>query len=97
MDEKEVKHSVVFVTGISAMPKVADVVSDFSHSLEVNAICAEVDRPHVFTFVEKDALERAVEEYIQRKGLGDDDVSELRFWLKELLDGGSVGILESSS
>ena len=72
------------------------VVSGFSHSFEVNAICADVDRPYVFIFVEKDSLECAAEEYIERKSLGDDDASDLRVWLKEMSGEGSVGILESS-
>lgn len=99
MDEKEVQHAavrVVRVEGITTIPQVADVVSGFSHSFEVNAFCADVDRPHVITFVEKDALERAAEEYIERKGLGKDDAYDLRVWLEGLSDGVGIAILESS-
>ena len=51
-------------------PDSEDAVYGFTHSMEVNAICAAMLPPHVVTPVEKDVLEDALADYLQRRGVG---------------------------
>ena len=65
-------------------PDSEDAVYGFTHSLEVNAICADMLPPHVVTPVEKDVLENALIEYIGRKGIDADDEVKIRAWLAQM-------------
>jgi hypothetical protein len=73
-------------------PSNEDAVYGFTHSLEVNAICADMLPPHVVTPVEKDALEDALAEYVSRKGISAEDEEEIRTWLAQMPD--QVAIIE---
>ena len=70
----------------------ADAVYGFTHSLEVNAICDDMLPPHVVTPVEKDILEDALVDYINRKGIGAEDAAKIRTWLAQMPD--EVAIIE---
>ena len=69
-----------------------DAVYGFTHSLEVNSICADMLPPHVVTPVEKDVLEDALAEYIGRKGIDADDKARIRDWLARMPD--DIAIIE---
>ena len=69
-----------------------DAVYGFTHSLEVNSICADMLPPHVVTPVEKDVLEDALAEYIGRKGIDADDEARIRAWLSRMPD--DIDIIE---
>ena len=69
-----------------------DAVYGFTHSMEVNAICADMLPPHVVTPVEKDVLEDALADYLQRRGVGAEDGGKIRAWLDGLPD--EIAIIE---
>lgn len=58
-----------------------DTVYKFTHSNEVNAVCADIFSPHVITPIDKDDLRLALTEYIERCNISPEDVSSLRNWL----------------
>jgi hypothetical protein len=69
-----------------------DAVFGFTHSLEVNSICADMLSPHVVTPVEKAVLEDALTNYVIRRGIGVEDVAKIRAWLEGMPD--AVAIIE---
>ncbi len=69
-----------------------DAVYGFTHSREVNAICADMLPPHVVTPVEKVVLEDALADYLQRRGIGAADEARIRAWLACMPD--EVAIIE---
>ncbi len=69
-----------------------DAVYGFTHSMEVNAICADMLPPHVVTPVEKVVLEDALADYLQRRGVGAEDAARIRAWLDGLPD--EIAIVE---
>ena len=69
-----------------------DVIYDFTHSLEVNAICADMLPPHVVTPVEKTELENALTDYVARRQVGAVDEAKIRAWLHRMPD--HVAIIE---
>ena len=69
-----------------------DAVYGFTQSMEVNAICADMLPPHVVTPVEKDVLEDALADYLQRRGVGAEDEARIRAWLDGLPD--EIAIIE---
>ncbi len=68
-----------------------DAVYGFTHSYEVNAICADAI-PFSVTPVDKESLEEVLEEYVDRKGINTEDVSKIRTWLAGLPD--TIAIIE---
>ncbi len=68
-----------------------DAVYGFTHSYEVNAICADAI-PFSVTPTHKESLEEALKEYIDRKGINAEDVSKIRAWLAGLPD--QIAIIE---
>ena len=69
-----------------------NAVYGFTHSMEVNAICADMLPPHVVTPVERDVLEDVLADYLQRRGVGAEDEARIRTWLDGLPD--EVAIIE---
>ena len=64
----------------------------FTHSREVNEICADMLPPHVITPTTKVELEGALADYIGRRGIGAEDESTIRRWLANLPD--NIAIME---
>ncbi len=73
-------------------PDGEDAVYGFTHSLEVNAICADMLPPHVVTPVAKDVLEDALANYVERRGVGAEEEAKIRAWLGQLPD--NIAIIE---
>ncbi|CAI7998144.1 hypothetical protein GBAR_LOCUS2336 [Geodia barretti] len=69
-----------------------DAVFGFTHSREVNGICADTLPPHVVTPVTKPELERALADYIGRRGIGAEDEAAIRRWMANLPD--NIAIIE---
>lgn len=69
-----------------------DVVFGFTHSREVNEICADMLPPHAVTPVTKAELERAVIGYVERRGIGAEDEATIRRWLASMPD--NIAIME---
>lgn len=69
-----------------------DAIYGFTHSLEVNEICAGMLPPHVVTPVEKTELESALTGYVARRGIGALDEATIRAWLQQMSD--QVAIIE---
>ena len=69
-----------------------DAVYGFTHSFEVNAICADMLPPHIVTPVEKSNLERAFAEYAARKDISAGDSAKIVAWLQQLPD--EIAIIE---
>ena len=63
-----------------------DAVFGFTHSREVNEICADMLPPHTVTPVSKTDLERALVGYVERRGLDAEDETTIRTWLANLPD-----------
>lgn len=95
MTEREVKDAVVDVVKYNHIPverESMDAVYGFTHSREVNAICAEMIPPHTLIPVDKDALEQAMADYIQRRRISPMDAVSIRAWVAKLPD--DIGIVE---
>ena len=69
-----------------------DVVFGFTHSREVNEICADMMPPHTVTPVTKAELERALVNYIGRQGIGAEDAATIRRWMANMPD--NIAIIE---
>ena len=69
-----------------------NAVFGFTHSREVNEIGADMMPPHTVTPVTKTDLERALIEYVERRGLGAGDEVTIRRWLANLPD--NIAIIE---
>lgn len=69
-----------------------DVVYGFTHSHEILNICADMLPPHVVTPVEKDVLEDALANYVERRGIGAEEEAKIRAWLGQLPD--NIAIIE---
>lgn len=69
-----------------------DAVYEFTHSLEVNEICAGTLPPYVVTPVRKDELEAALAAYVARRGISAADVAKIRAWMASMPD--EIGIIE---
>ena len=69
-----------------------DAVFGFTHSHEVNEICADMLPPHTVTPVSKTDLERALVGYVERRGLDAEDETTIRRWLANLPD--NIAIIE---
>ena len=95
MPEREIAHSLVDIMpyAIPAPDQTGeDAVYGFTHSHEVNEICAEMLPPHVLTPVAKSELEDALSAYIWRRGVDAADAARIRAWLAALPD--DLAILE---
>ena len=95
MPEREIAHALVDVMPYAVhAPGQADedAVYDFTHSHEVNDICAAMLPPHVLTPVAKSELEDALSAYIRRRGVDATDAARIRAWLAALPD--ELAILE---
>ncbi|MDE2685006.1 MAG: hypothetical protein OXI54_12775 [Chloroflexota bacterium] len=69
-----------------------DAVYGFTHSHEILNICADMLPPHVVTPVEKDVLEDALANYVERRGVGAEEEAKIRAWLGQLPD--NIAIIE---
>lgn len=67
-------------------------VFGFTHSREVNEVCAEMLPPHSVTPVTKAELERALIDYVGRRAIGIEDETTIRRWLANLPD--NIAIME---
>ena len=63
-----------------------NTVYGFTHSREVNEICADMLPPHVVTPVTKTDLEKALADYIGRRSIGAEDEAAIRRWMATLPD-----------
>ena len=69
-----------------------NAVFGFTHSREVNEICADMMPPHTVTPVTKAELERALVDYIGRRGIGAEDETIIRRWMANMPD--NIAIIE---
>jgi hypothetical protein len=69
-----------------------DAVFGFTHSREVNEICAGMLPPHVVTPVTKTELESALADYIGRRDIGAEDEATIRRWIANMSD--NIAIIE---
>ena len=69
-----------------------DAVIGFTHSREVNGICADMMPPHTVAPVTKAELERALVDYVTRRGIGAEDEAAIRRWMANLPD--NIAIIE---
>ena len=69
-----------------------DAVYGFTHSLEVNSICADMAPPHVVTPVTKTELEQAWRDYVARRNITADDAAKIKDWLDQFPD--EIAIIE---
>ena len=69
-----------------------DVVFGFTHSREVNEICADMMPPHTVTPVTKAELERALVDYVTRRGIRAEDEAAIRRWMANIPD--NIAIIE---
>ena len=69
-----------------------NVVFGFTHSREVNEICADMMPPHTVTPVTKAELERALVDYIGGRGIRAEDEATLRKWMANMPD--NIAIIE---
>ena len=66
-----------------------DAVFGFTHSAEVNNICAGT-LPYAITPVNKSELVEALDEYIRTHGIDTADEARIRAWLNQLPDEAAV-------
>ena len=71
-----------------------DVINEFTHSREINEICASMLVPHTVTPVEKETLERALSDYLQRRNISEEEEARIRAWLDDMPN--DVAIIEFS-
>ena len=69
-----------------------DAVYGFTHSLEVNSICADMLPPHMVTPVAKEELIQAWEGYVTRRNIGAEDSTKIKAWLDQMPD--EIAIIE---
>lgn len=69
-----------------------DPVYGFTHSIEVNEICAGMLPPYVVTPVQKHEMEAALAAYVARRGISAADVAKIRAWMAPMPD--EIGIIE---
>ena len=70
-----------------------NAVFGFTHSPEVNEICADVLPPYMLTPVTKTTLESALVDYIGRQDIDAEDEATIRSWIANLPD--HIAIIES--
>ena len=95
MTQREITHSLVEVIRYEYFHPESgsqDAVYEFTHSREVNDICADVPPPHAVTPVDKEELERALVQYLLRRGISSEDAARIRAWLNGMPD--EVAIIE---
>lgn len=69
-----------------------DAVFGFTHSREINEICADMIPPHAVTPVTKAELERALVDYIERRGVEAEDEATIRRWMANMPE--NIAIIE---
>lgn len=69
-----------------------DAVYGFTHSLEVNSMCADMLPPYVVTPVEKSNLERAFAGYAARNDISADYAAMITAWLDQMPE--EIAIIE---
>ena len=95
MTQRDITHVLVDIIEYDYLWPVEDcedAVFGFTHSLEVNEICAGMLPPYVVTPVQKDELEAALSNYIARRGISEEDGSKIRAWMAPMPD--EIGIIE---
>ena len=95
MTQREITHSLVEVMQYEYFHPESgsqDAVYGFTHSQEVNAICADVPPPHTVTPVDREELEQALVQYLRRRGINAEDAARIRSWLANMPD--EVAIIE---
>lgn len=96
MEQREINHQLVGVIHydyVQPNGESADAVYDFTHSLEINAICAGMLSPHTLTPVDKATLEQALDDYLKRRSVAPEDEERIRAWLTNMPD--EVAIVEA--
>ena len=81
MTQREITHSLVEVIQYEYIHPESgsqDAVYAFTHSREVNDICAGMLSPNVVTPVDKETLRQALADYVQRRRLSIEDVARIR-------------------
>ena len=95
MTMREIDHALVDVIHYDYLwPPTGseDAVHGFTHSREVNEICADMLPPHVVTPVEKAVLEDALDDYVKRRNIGEADQLKILAWLAQMPD--EIAIME---
>ena len=95
MTQREITHSLVEVIHYEYFHPEGgsrDAVYAFTHSHEVNAICSDMMPPHTVTPVDKEELEQALVQYMQRRRLSAEDAARIRSWLANMPE--EVAIIE---
>ena len=95
MTQREITHSLVEVIQYEYFhPEDGshDAVYAFTHSREMNDICADMPPPHTVTPVDKEELEHALVQYLQRRRISAEDAVRIRSWLTNMPD--EVAIIE---
>ena len=95
MTNREITHSLVEIVRYDYFHhenESADAIYGFTHSLEVNAICADTLPPPVITPVDKETLQAALHDYARRRNISAQDAAKIRAWLDSMPN--EVGIVE---
>ena len=95
MAQREITHSLVEIIQYEYIHPESgsrDAVYAFTHSREVNDICADMLSPNVVTPVDKESLEQALADYVQRRSVSAEDAAQIRSWLANMPD--EVAIIE---
>ena len=95
MTQRHVTWALVDMISYEYVPPPRDsenAVFGFTHNREVNQICADMMPPHTVTPVTKAELERALVDYVARRGIEAGDEATIRRWMVNMPD--SIAIIE---
>ena len=95
MTNREITHSLVGIIRYDYFhpeSESADMIYAFTHSQELNEICADMPPSHVVTPVDKETLKDALSDYIQRRNISAADAARIHTWLDNMPD--EVAIIE---
>ena len=95
MTQREITHTLVDIINYDYFWPTRDSrdpVYGFTHSYEVNEICAGLIPPFAITPVRKAELEEALSSYISRRGIDSEDAAKIRAWIAPMPD--EIGIIE---
>ena len=98
MTQREITHSLVEIIRYDYFHPESgsrDAVYAFTHSLEVNEVCADMLPPHTVTPVDRAELEQAFARYVQRRRISQEDAARIRSWLARMPS--EVAIIERES
>ncbi|MYC07581.1 MAG: hypothetical protein F4X57_10505 [Chloroflexi bacterium] len=95
MSHREITHSLVEIIHYSYLHPAdegKDAVYAFTHSQEINNICADILPPYAVTPVDKETLKNAMSAYAQRRNISTEDEAQIRAWLDNMPE--EVAIIE---